>query len=107
MVFDANGLRYRYTVVASGPHVPVGPATVMAGRLIVPVTDGVDVFDPMTGAGERHIPLQRPPTRNPRWCRRWPGPTLLEQRGGELVALGAALRPPGRTWPAPCPISSV
>ena len=87
MVFDANGLRYRYTVVASGPYVPVGPATVMAGRLIVPVTDGVDVFDPMTGAGERHIPLQRPPSQSavvPAVA----GSTVLEQRGGELVALG-------------------
>ena len=68
VVFAANGLRYRYTVAPSGPHVPVGPAAMMAGRLIVPVTDGIDVFDPVTGAGERHIPLQRPPTR--RWCRR-------------------------------------
>ena len=87
MVFDANGLRYRYTVVASGPHVPVGPATVMAGRLIVPVTDGVDVFDPATGAGERHIPLWRPPMQSavvPAVA----GSTVLEQRGDELVALG-------------------
>lgn len=87
VVFAANGLRYKYTVAPSGPHVPVGPAAMMAGRLIVPVTDGIDVFDPVTGAGERHIPLQRPPTRSavvPAVA----GSTVLEQRGDELVALG-------------------
>jgi hypothetical protein len=51
MVFSANGLRYRYTVTASGSNVPLGPATMMAGRLLVPVTGGYDVFDPATGDG--------------------------------------------------------
>ena len=87
LVFDANGLRYRYTVSPSGPHAPVGPAAMMGGKLIVPVTDGIDVFDPVTGAGERHIALRRTPTRSavvPAAA----GSTVLEQRGDELVALG-------------------
>src|SRR3954470_10319481 len=62
MVFSANGLRYRYTVSPSGSNIPLGPATMMAGRLLVPVTGGYDVFDPASGTGERHIPLQRPPS---------------------------------------------
>src|SRR3954452_1343308 len=49
MVFSANGLRYRYTVAASGTNIPLGPATMMAGRLLVPVTGGYDVFDPVNG----------------------------------------------------------
>jgi hypothetical protein len=52
MVFSANGLRYKYTVAPSGRNAPVGPGTVMAGRLLVPVTDGYDVFDPGGGKGE-------------------------------------------------------
>jgi hypothetical protein len=87
MVFSANGLRYKYTVTASGRNAPVGPATVMAGRLLVPVTDGYDVFDPASGKGERHIPVLRAPGSGavvPAVA----GSTLLEQRGHELVALG-------------------
>lgn len=87
MVFSANGLRYRYTVSPAGRNIPLGPATIMAGRLLVPVTGGYDVFDPRTGQGDRHIPLDRPPTAEavvPAVA----GSTLLEQRGDELVALG-------------------
>jgi hypothetical protein len=87
MVFDANGLRYRYTVSPAGANAPVGPATMIAGRLLVPVTDGYDVFDPATGAGERHIVLPRPAVDGavvPAVA----GSTVLEQRAGELVALG-------------------
>jgi hypothetical protein len=87
MVFSANGLRYKYTVAPSGPNIPLGPATVMAGRLMVPVTGGYDVFDTETGRGDRHIPLDRPRVDGaivPAIA----GSTVLEQRGGELVALG-------------------
>ncbi|BBX35573.1 hypothetical protein MMAG44476_00380 [Mycolicibacterium mageritense DSM 44476 = CIP 104973] len=89
LVFDASGLRYKYTVAPAGPHLPVGPGTVMAGRLLVPVNDGYDVFDPATGKGERHIPLSRPPSVSP-VVPTPAGSTLLEQRGTELVALGSA-----------------
>jgi hypothetical protein len=87
LVFDADGLRYKYTVSPVGDNVPLGPAAIMAGRLIVPVTDGYDVFDPATGAGDRHIPLARPAGHSavvPAVA----GSTVLEQRGGDLVALG-------------------
>lgn len=87
MVFSANDLRYRYTVLPAGRNIPVGPATIMAGRLLVPVTDGYDVFDPQTGQGERHIPLQRPQISGP-VVPAVAGSTLLEQRGAEVVALG-------------------
>lgn len=87
MVFSANGLRYKYTVTPAGRNVPLGPATVMAGLLVVPVTDGYDVFDPDSGKGERHIPLTRPPSSEP-VVPAVAGSTLLEQRGDTLVALG-------------------
>lgn len=88
LVFDAGGLRYKYTVSPSGSHVPVGPATMMAGRLLVPVNEGYDVFDASTGNGDRHIPLARPAGESP-VVPAVAGTVVLEQRGLELVALGA------------------
>ncbi|MDG4664328.1 hypothetical protein [Mycobacterium sp. 236(2023)] len=87
MVFSANNLQYKYTVAASGDDAPVGPATLMAGKLLVPVTTGYDVFDPETGTGDKHIAVQRPPVDGP-VVPAVAGSTLLEQRGSELVALG-------------------
>jgi hypothetical protein len=87
MVFSANGIKYKYTVSPTGVNAPVGPATAMAGRLLVPVTSGYDVFDPISGKGDHHIPLQRPPSPDavvPAVA----GTTVLEQRGDEIVALG-------------------
>lgn len=86
MVFSANGFRYRFTVAAAGPNKPVGPATIMAGRLLVPVTTGYDVFDPVSGAGERHIALERPAVRGP-VVPAVAGSMLVEQRGGEVVGV--------------------
>ncbi len=86
MVFDASGLRYKYTVTPSGPSLPLGPAAEMADRLLVPVTDGYDVFDPGSGTGERHIPLARPPVDGaviPAVV----GDHVVELRGGDLVGL--------------------
>jgi hypothetical protein len=87
MVFSASGLQHRYTVGPEGVHVPVGPATMMAGRLLVPVSDGVGVYDPTTGVNERFIPLQRAASTSavvPGVA----GSVLLEQRGPTLAALG-------------------
>lgn len=87
MVFDAAGLRYKYTVTPSGGSRPLGPAVEMADRLLVPVTDGYDVFAPATGAGERHIPLARPDIDGA-VIPAVSGDHVLELRGGNLVSLG-------------------
>lgn len=88
MVFSASNFQYKYSVTASGSDAPVGPATVMAGQLLVPVTSGYDVFDPDTGTGDKHIPVQRPPVDGP-VVPAVAGSMVLEQRGDELVALGS------------------
>lgn len=88
MVFEANGLKYKYTVSPVDGQAPVGPATMMAGQLLVPVTTGYDVFDPETGTRVANIPVPRPSMATaviPGVA----GTTLLEQRGDTLVALGA------------------
>ncbi|MGV0837510.1 Rv3212 family protein [Mycolicibacterium thermoresistibile] len=88
LVFEADGLRYRYTVTPSAGDVALGPGTLLADRLLVPVTGGYDVFDPQTGAGQRHIPLSRTPQQSaviPLAA----GTAVLEQRGDTLVALGS------------------
>ena len=87
LVFSSSGMKYRYTVGPVGSHVPVGPATMMAGRLIIPVSDGIGVYDPTTGVNERFIPLRREASKSAVV----PGvasSVLLEQRGGTLAALG-------------------
>ena len=87
MVFSANGLRYKYSVAPAGANNPLGPGTVMAGRLLVPVTGGYDVFDAANGRGDRHIPVPRPQMSDavvPAVA----GSTVLEQRGDQIVALG-------------------
>lgn len=87
MVFDAATLAYRYTIPAEGPAVPVGPATVMAGRLLVPVKDGMGIYNKATGANERYLPVTRSPVESaviPAVC----GSRVFEQRGDTVVALG-------------------
>ncbi len=87
MVFDAANLTYRYSIGAAGPSVPVGPATMMAGKLLVPVTDGIAVCDPVTGVGEGFLPVSRQPG-SPPVIPAVSGSQVLEQRGNTLVALG-------------------
>ena len=73
MVFSANGLRYRYTVSRVGrQHSAWAQATMMAGRLLVPVTGGYDVFDPATGSRCRTHPAATAARVPLRWCPRWP-----------------------------------
>ncbi len=86
LVFDA-ALTYKFSVSPVGPNHPVGPATTMAGQLLVPVTSGIDVFDPQTGKGEEHLNVQRPPGDAP-VIPAVAGDTVLELRGDTLVALG-------------------
>jgi hypothetical protein len=88
MVFDASALRYKYTVSPVAGNAPVGPATLMAGKLLVPVTGGYDVFDSATGKGISHIDLPRTPIQSaviPAVA----GSRILEQRGDTLAALGS------------------
>ena len=87
MVFDAANLTYRYSVGPAGSSAPVGPATLMAGKLMVPVTDGIAVCDPLTGADQDFLPVHRPPGDAP-VIPLASGSQLLEQRGNTLVALG-------------------
>jgi hypothetical protein len=87
MVFDAANLTYRYSIGPAGSSAPVGPATVMAGKLMVPVTDGIAVCDPLTGVGEDFLAVRRPPGDAP-VIPLASGAQLLEQRGRTLVALG-------------------
>jgi hypothetical protein len=87
MVFDGATLTYRYSIAPGGPSVPVGPATIMAGKLLVPVTDGIAVCDPVTGDGAGFLPVARPPGSSP-VIPTVAGSQILEQRGNTLVALG-------------------
>jgi hypothetical protein len=64
----------------------LGPGTRFGQRLLVPVTDGVAVVDPKSGGTERVIPVDRHGYRGPIGLKSL-GSVLLEQRGGELVAL--------------------
>jgi hypothetical protein len=87
LVFDATDLTYRYTIAAAGADVPLGPAAMMAGRLLVPVTGGLGVYDPVTGANERYLPITRPPGTQ-RVILAVSGSRVFEQRGDIVAALG-------------------
>jgi hypothetical protein len=87
MVFDSANLTYRYAIGPAGSSVPVGPGTMMAGKLLVPVTDGIAVCDPVTGVGEDFLPVRRQPTTSA-VVPVVSGSQLLEQRGNTVVALG-------------------
>lgn len=87
MVFDSGTLAYRYTVPAAGAAVPLGPAAMMADRLLIPVTGGVGVFDQRSGAPQRVIPISRPAGVSAVFPA-VSGPMVLEQRGDAVVALG-------------------
>jgi hypothetical protein len=87
MVFAANGLKYKYTVSAVGTQRPVGPAAVLAGKLLVPVTTGYDVFGADDGAPDRHLDVTRP-ALDTAVIPAVAGSVVLEQRGDTLVALG-------------------
>jgi hypothetical protein len=87
IVFDATDLRYRYTIAAVGAAVPLGPGALMAGRLLVPVTGGLGVYDAVTGANERYLPVNRPPAKSA-VIPAVSGSRVFEQRGDTVVALG-------------------
>jgi outer membrane protein assembly factor BamB len=64
----------------------LGPGADYAGRLLVPVRAGVAVVDPASGRIDRTLPMSRPDPAGPVTSAVL-GDVLLEQRGGELVAL--------------------
>lgn len=77
-----NDLAPRWTVPAS-----LGPGTIMAGALLLPVPDAIAVVDLTTGIESRRIPVARgEPTVGPIGTTA-AGGVVLEQRGHELVAL--------------------
>ena len=87
LVFDAATLAYRYAIAAAGPVVPLGPGTLMADRLLVPVAGGIGVYDPATGVNERYLPVTRP-SGTSQVIPAVIGSQVLEQRGSTVVALG-------------------
>jgi hypothetical protein len=87
VVFDAANLTQRYTIAAGETTAPLGPGVMMAGQLLVPVTGGIGVYDPVSGANNRYIPVSRPPSTAavvPAVL----GSRVFEQRGDTVVALG-------------------
>lgn len=72
----------------------LGPGTMMAGRLLLPVPDGIAVADPWTGLGARVIPVDRgelePAGEASLITTAVAGAVVLEQRGDRVFALGPA-----------------
>lgn len=87
MVFEASNLTLRYTIAAGETTAPLGPAAMMAGRLLVPVTGAIGVYDPVSGANERYIPVHRAPSGSA-VIPAVSGSRVFEQRGDTVVALG-------------------
>ncbi|NNH69656.1 hypothetical protein HLB23_07215 [Nocardia uniformis] len=74
---------------ATGSPGVVGNPALMAGQLLVPVTDGYATLTPDSGTPISRIPVQRSDYHGEPISVAVVGPTILEQRGGELYALGA------------------
>ena len=87
IVFDSTNLTQRYTIAAGETTAPLGPGVMMAGQLLVPVTDGIGVYDPLSGANNRYIPVSRPPSESA-VVPAVSGSRVFEQRGDKVVALG-------------------
>lgn len=79
MVFDSK-LDYRFTLEAPA----LGPATMMAGKLLVPVADGLAVYDLTDGAREGLITLTHPPGQGP-VLPAAVGTSVVEQRESTLA----------------------
>ena len=86
-VFDTQ-LSYRYTVQASDAVSPLGPGAMMAGRLLLPLTNGIGVYEPTKGAIERVIAVSHPAGSGP-VVPTVTGSMVIEQRGDTVAAFGA------------------
>ena len=63
----------------------------MAGKLLVPVTGAIGVYDPVNGANERYIPVNRAASSMQPGTPVVPavsGSRVFEQRGDTVAALG-------------------
>jgi hypothetical protein len=81
VALESSELRPEWTVPGS-----LGPGTLWAGRILVPVPAGLAVLDADNGALLRTLPLDRGGWHGPVRLSSI-GPVLLEQRGPTLVAL--------------------
>lgn len=87
LVFDSSTLTQRYTIAAGETAAPLGPGVMMAGQLLVPVTNAIGVYDPVSGEPSRFIPVQRQSSSSP-VVPVVTGSQVIEQRGDTVVALG-------------------
>ena len=83
LVFD-DELNYRYTFRDA---TPLGPATMMADQLLVPVADGLAVVNPADGAVQRVIPVDHPAGDGP-VIPAVSGTMVIEQRGATVAGFG-------------------
>ena len=83
LVFD-DELNYRYTFRDA---TPLGPATMMADQLLVPVADGLAVVNPADGAVQRVIPVDHPAGDGP-VIPAVNGTMVIEQRGATVAGFG-------------------
>jgi hypothetical protein len=83
LVFD-DELKYRYTFRDA---TALGPATMMADRLLVPVADGLAVVNPADGAVQRVIPVDHPAGDGP-VIPAVSGTMVIEQRGAAVAGFG-------------------
>ena len=83
LVFD-DELNYRYTFRDAAP---LGPATMMADQLLVPVADGLAVVNPADGAVQRVIPVDHPAGDGP-VIPAVNGTMVIEQRGAAVTGFG-------------------
>ena len=83
LVFD-DELNYRYTFRDA---TALGPATMMADQLLVPVADGLAVVNPADGAVQRVIPVDHPAGDGP-VIPAVNGTMVIEQRGATVAGFG-------------------
>lgn len=66
----------------------LGTPAMLAGSILIPVTDGIAALDPATGTLQRRIPVQRGDYHREPISLATTGATVLEQRGNQLYGLG-------------------